>query len=78
MGALAAIENQAPSQFMKDLIVGRYLDDLGDESIRDATERYDQNHEWAKAVYVNQHNGIPYHLAAVLAAGVRGDRPDAP
>jgi Protein of unknown function DUF262/Protein of unknown function (DUF1524) len=112
MGALAAIEKQAPSQFMKDLIVGKYLDDLGDESIRDATvamplwvrendrrlglekpgdyadfvahtvlhlagyyenlrraiDNYHPDQGWARVAYVNQHNGIPYHLAAVLAA----------
>lgn len=121
MGALAAIEKQAPSQFMKDLIIGRYLDDLGEESIRDATvamplwvrendgrlgldkpgdyaefvahtvlhlggyyenlrraiEVYHPDQEWARITYINQHNGIPYHLAAVLAAVRPTDGPAA-
>jgi hypothetical protein len=112
MSSLEGVEAQAPSQFMKDLIVAKYLTDLGDGPREDATSavhewvreneavlglqkagghqsllttvilplgdrylklrhaaaRYDPLHPWAAVTYVNQHNGIPFHLAAVLAA----------
>jgi hypothetical protein len=111
MSRLAGIDAQAPSDFMKELVVAHHLDDIGDASraaataalhewirdhaaalgldkradyerfvnrvlrlgdwyagLRSAASAYHPDQSWAVVTYVNQHNDIPHHLTAVLAA----------
>jgi hypothetical protein len=119
MSTLAGYDLKVPSEFVRDLIVAKYLKDLGEESRTDATtavhewirthtdelglhksidfqnfvndmilnlaehyeslrraiERYDPDHPWAAITYLNEHNGIPFHFAAVLASLRPQDEP---